>query len=129
MLLLNINNYLKKGGVLFSKEELISHYGIGDTIMEIYNEKGELLLTKTTDNEGKILINNLPLGKYYLKEKEANFYFKITDEKVEFEIKNDEQKGKSEISRISTAPYPSYFFVATQHIPAFPERETSKSFS
>ena len=86
---LNINNYLKKGGVLFSKEELISHYGIEDTVMEIYNEKGELLLTKTTDNEGKILINNLPLGKYYLEEKEANFYFKITDEKVPFEIKND----------------------------------------
>ncbi len=95
---LRVNNYLKKGGVEFSKEELLTFNGIQDTIMEIYNDNNELLLTKKTDKEGKIVINNLPLGKYYFKEKEANFYFQITDELVPFEITNDGEIIKARLS-------------------------------
>ena len=92
---ININNYLKKGGVEFSKEELLTQFGISDTIMEIYNDKNELLFTRKTDNDGKIIINSLPLGKYYFHEKEANYFFQITDEKVPFEIKKDGEVVKT----------------------------------
>ena len=95
---LKVNNYLKKGGVLFSKEELITFSGISDTLMEIYNDKNELLLIKKTDNQGKIVINNLPLGKYYFKEKEANYYYQITDELVPFEIKENGEVVKARLS-------------------------------
>ena len=86
---LNINNYLKKGGVEFSKEELISKFGISNTIMELFDENDELIMTGKTNDDGKIIINNLPLGKYYLKEKEANYFFQSTDDLVPFEIKED----------------------------------------
>ena len=95
---LKINNYLKKGGVEFSKNELITFNGISDTLMELYNDKNELLLTRKTDSDGKIIITNLPIGKYYFKEKEANYYYQITDELVHFEIKNDGEIVKTKLN-------------------------------
>ena len=95
---LNINNYLKKGGVEFSKEEKTTLFGIPNTIMEIYNDKNELLLTKTTDKNGKIIVNNLPLGKYYFKERKANYYYQYIDTIVPFEIKNDGEIVKTELT-------------------------------
>ena len=96
--ILKINNYLKKGGVFFSKEELVTYHGISNTLMEIYNDQSELILTRKTDSEGKIIINNLPLGKYYFKEKEANYFFQITDELVPFEIKQDGEVVKARLT-------------------------------
>ena len=95
---LEINNYLKKGGVEFNKEELLTLKGIANTTMEIYNEDNELLLTYKTDINGKIVIHNLPIGKYYFKEKEANYYYQITDKLVPFEIKNDGEYIKTKLS-------------------------------
>ena len=92
---LTINNYLKKGNIEFSKEDNITHYGIPNTIIEIYNDKNKLLLTKKTDSNGKIIINNLPIGKYYIKEKEPNYFYKPTNEIVNFEIKTNELVKKT----------------------------------
>ena len=88
---ITIDNYLKKGDVIFSKEELITHKSIMNTVMELYDTNDNLLLTKTTNTNGKIIINNLPLGNYYFKEKEANYFFKISDKKTLFEIKSDNE--------------------------------------
>ena len=81
-----INNYLKKGTLEFTKKDLITNIGIPDTIIEIYNNEDILLLTKKTDNNGKVIINELPIGNYYIMEKEANELYKLTNERVYFEI-------------------------------------------
>ena len=64
---------------------------IPNTIIEIYTDNDILIFTGKTDRNGKIVINNLKLGKYYILEKEAATGYTITDEKVYFEInKNGE---------------------------------------
>ena len=85
-----INNYLKKGILEFTKEDLVTSEGIPNTTIEIYNENDELLLTRETDENGKVTINDLPYGKYYIIEKEANTLYQITNEKVYFEISTRE---------------------------------------
>ena len=85
-----IKNYLKKGDLEFSKEDLVISEGIPNTIIELYDEKNNLLLTRETDENGKIFIKYLPIGKYYLLEKEANSNYLLTNEKVYFEIKENE---------------------------------------
>jgi len=95
---LEINNYLKKGILEFSKEDLTTSKGIPDTIIEIYDINDNLLLTRKTDINGKIIINNLPIGKYYIKEKEANSNYLITDEIVYFEIKDNNEVVKASMT-------------------------------
>ncbi len=88
---LNIKNILKKGNLEINKIDSVSKVGIPNTIIEIYNENNELLFTKETNESGKIIIDNLPYGKYYLKEKEANYYYEKTDEIISLEIKSDSE--------------------------------------
>lgn len=95
---LNIKNELKKGNLEFSKTDFVTSEGIPNTIIEIYNDKDMLLFTKETDNNGKVIINNLPVGKYYIKEKQANYYYEKTDEIVYFEIKNNGEIIKANMS-------------------------------
>lgn len=89
MTTLNIKNILKKGKLELSKIDLETKEGISGTIIEIYDSNNKLLFTKETDANGKIIIDNLPYGKYYIKEKQANYYYEITDEIIPFEIKNN----------------------------------------
>lgn len=92
---LEIKNYLKKGILEFDKLDIKTNEGIEDTVIEIYNELGELLFTRITDTLGQVTINNLPKGKYYLIEKEANKLYQLTNEKVYFEIKDNEEIVKT----------------------------------
>lgn len=88
---INLNNYLEKGKVEFTKTDLINGEVIPNTIIEIYTDNDKLIFTEKTDRNGKIVINNLKLGKYYILEKEAATGYTITDEKVYFVInKNGE---------------------------------------
>ncbi len=92
---LDINNYLKKGNLEFTKEDLVTSEGIANTIIEIYDENDNLLFIKETDELGKVIINNLPIGKYYILEKEANSNYLLTNEKVFFEIKENNEIVKA----------------------------------
>ena len=49
-------------------------------------EKDALVGTITTDNEGKGTLNNLPVGKYYLKETKTGESFVLDSEEKDFEI-------------------------------------------
>ena len=88
---LEIPNYLKKSKLEFTKKDLVTDEGIPDTIIEIYNDKDELLFTKRTDENGLVVINEIPFGKYYIVEKEANELYLLTNEKVFFEIKENNE--------------------------------------
>lgn len=104
---LEIDNYLQKGMLEFTKTDLVTSEGIPNTIIEIYKENDQLLLTKKTDESGKIVVNQLPIGKYYIIEKEANSMYQITNEKVYFEVKENEEIIKAQMTneRI-TVPVP-----------------------
>ncbi len=95
---MTLNNYYKKGKVEITKKDLITGDVIPNTILEIYTDKDELIYTGTTNEEGKILIENLRYGKYYFIEKEAPEGYQINDEKMWFEILEDGKIVKSELS-------------------------------
>ena len=60
---------------------------------EIYNEKMELIQKLTTNKDGICKIENLPYGKYYIKEIKTNEYYILDDKIYEISItKNKEEK-------------------------------------
>lgn len=95
---MTLNNYYKKGKVEITKKDLITGDVIPNTILEIYTDKDELIYTGRTNEEGKILIENLKYGKYYFIEKEAPEGYQINNEKMWFEILEDGKIVKSELS-------------------------------
>ena len=90
-------NYLKKATIEFTKTDLVNGDVIPDTIVEIYTENDELIFTGKTDQDGKIVITDLKVGKYYIVEKEPSTGYVITDEKVYFELKENGEIVKAEM--------------------------------
>ena len=86
---IELDNYLKKSDLEFSKTDFVNGNPIPNTKIEIYTDKDELIFTGITDNEGKIKLEKLPIGKYYILEKEPATSYLISDEKVIFEVKED----------------------------------------
>ena len=82
----DLENYLPKGNVEFTKIDLTTGIGIKDTKIEIYTEDDKLIYTGITDYNGKITIENLFTGKFYILETEASTGYKLSNEKVYFEI-------------------------------------------
>lgn len=94
----NFTNKLKKGELEFSKVDLTSGKVISNVKIEIYTENDELIFTGKTDKDGKIKINNLPVGKYYIIETETVTGYKLSDEKVLFEILEDGEVVKAKMT-------------------------------
>ena len=83
---LEMTNLLKKGTLEFTKTDLVTGEVIPNTTIEIYTENDELIFTGETDENGKIVIDNLKVGKYYILEKNAPEPYILNDEKMWFEI-------------------------------------------
>ncbi len=84
------NKYIT-GTFIFTKTDYSTNAPLSNTLIEIYNEDNELLYSERTNEEGKIVINNLPYGKYYYKEIEAPEGYMLNPETISFEIKEDNE--------------------------------------
>ena len=62
---------------------------IKDTVLEIYNSSDKKLLEGNTVKNGKLIVYNIPIGDYYIKEKSSSKYYKKTNEKYSFSIKEN----------------------------------------
>ena len=84
-----------KGTLDFTKESFAGE-ALPNTLIEIYNaETDELVFSGRTDENGKIVIEELEYGKYYILEKEAPEGFKLNPDKQFFEILEDGQVVKA----------------------------------
>ena len=84
-----LKNYLEKSDLEFTKSDLTTGEGIKDTKIEIYTEDDELVFSGVTDEEGKIVVKDLFVGKFYIIESEAATGYRLSEEKVYFEITED----------------------------------------
>ena len=120
----DIRNHLKKGTIEFTKTDFVNGNPIPNTKLKFYTSNDELFYTAISDKNGKVTIDNLPIGKYYIKEYESATGYLLSDEIVYFEIKengeivkanmtNKKITGNLEISKtdISTdEPLPNVLF-------------------
>lgn len=84
-----MTNEKKKGTLEFTKVDFSTSEPLPNTLIEIFNEKDELVFSGRTDENGKIIIEELEYGKYYIVESEAPEGYQINNEKMYFEILED----------------------------------------
>lgn len=95
---LNLENHYPKGTIEFTKTDLATGEVIPNTKIEIYTDKDELIFTGVTDENGKVTITDLFPGTFYIKEIEAATGYQISDEKVYFEITEDGEIVKANMT-------------------------------
>lgn len=88
---LNIENELPKGSLELIKIDKTNGNKLPNTKFQLYTENDEFILETVTNDEGKFLIENLPLGKYYLVEVETVEGYILDSNKIYFEIKENKE--------------------------------------
>lgn len=98
---ITLKNYLKKGKIEITKVDISTGEPLPNTLIEIYTINDELIFSGKTDENGKIIIENLKAGKYYFLEKEAPEGYLINEDKMYFNIKEDGEIIKSTMKDVA----------------------------
>jgi len=83
------------GSLEFTKVDFSNDNPLSDTLIEIYTNDDKLVFSGRTDENGFIKIDELKYGKYYILEKEAPIGYVLNEEKMYFEIKNNNEIVKA----------------------------------
>ena len=75
------------------------------------------MFSLTTDDEGKISFENLPLGSYYIVEKAAPLNYMLSDEKIFFDITRDKQHLKKVVTNKALTGHVQILKVDGSHNP------------
>ncbi len=86
---IEIKNSLYKGSLTINKIERVSNIPIPNTLIEIRTKEGNIIYKGYTDQNGQIILNDLPFGEYYLSEIEASTGYRILEDKIYFEISSE----------------------------------------
>lgn len=93
--MLEIDNFLIKGDLEFTKTSISDGKPLPNTLISIFNENDEEIFSGRTSSDGKIIIKNIPAGRFYILEREAPEGFLINEEPMWFEIKEDGEVVKA----------------------------------
>lgn len=86
-----IYNTLKKGDLKITKIDSITKEALANIKLNIFNSNDELIYDNITSKTGLLKLNNLPLGKYYIKEIETIEGYLLNEEIVNFEVKEHDE--------------------------------------
>lgn len=87
---LTVNNQAFSGTLKFLKIDGDTKEPLSGIIMEIYDLNNNLIYVGITNKDGQINVD-LPLGKYYLKEKKTLEKYALNEDKIFFEITLDKE--------------------------------------
>lgn len=85
---LELENYLKKGNLIIKKTDFDNNTPIKDTKFIIMKDK-EVIYEGLTNEEGILELDNLPFGKYIVKEIKASTGYIINEEEIDVSIDTD----------------------------------------
>ena len=111
---ITISNERKRGNLKIIKvDKDDNNVAIGNVEFELYSEEQKKVIGKyTTDENGKIEIDNLRVGKYKLIEKKTNKFYNLGEdaeivikwnEITEQVVENELKKGKVKIVKVDAA--------------------------
>jgi Predicted outer membrane protein len=95
---LTIKNKLAKSTLEFTKTDISDDKALPNTKICIYTEDGTEVFCGITDENGKIIINDLFVGRFYILETEAPEGYILNPEKMWFEITEDGQVIKAKMT-------------------------------
>lgn len=81
-----INNYLNKGKLTINKYETSTNIKIPNTLIEVHDTLNNIVYKGYTDQNGQIILEDLPYGDYYISEVEASTGYKILEDNIYFTI-------------------------------------------
>lgn len=79
-----VNSKIKCDVTYITTDE--SSKGVNGIEIDLYDESDNIIYNGKTDEEGKIIIENLPYGKYYIKQKSVPSGYILNDEIKEFSV-------------------------------------------
>lgn len=91
-------NILKKGKLEIIKKDETTEKPLKGATFDLYTENDTFMFSLTTDDDGKISFENLPLGSYYIVEKASPLNYMLSDEKIFFDITRDKQHLKQVVT-------------------------------
>ncbi|MBE6152740.1 MAG: hypothetical protein E7166_00740 [Firmicutes bacterium] len=95
---LEFNNRLIKGDFELNKTDISTGEIVPNALIEIYTINDELIFKGYTDENGNIVLKDLPIGKYKFYESEAPNGYILNDAVHYFEIKENGEVVKSTIT-------------------------------
>lgn len=97
-----LENRLKKGDMELTKRDVSNGKELPNAVFKVYDENKRVVREGKTDKKGKAVFKNLPKGKYYYQETGAPAGYKLDDTLFPFEIKEDGEIVKCEMTNEKT---------------------------
>ena len=101
------DNKYPKGELEFTKTDLVTGNPLPDTKIEIFTEDGVRVFEGRTDENGKIIITNLPVGKYFILESDAPDGYILNEEKMWFSITENGEIVKANMTNEKIVEVPN----------------------